>query len=60
MVRSGKFSAEIVVNGNPLKEWPHPQHPLAKPADAWVETDFHVPGVSYPVETIETDPYGEV
>ena len=31
----------------------------APQCDAFVETNFHVDGVSYPMPTTETDPFGE-
>ena len=44
------------MGGTPLIEYtPTAATP---PCDAYVESNLHTP-VSYPVETIETDPWGE-
>ena len=50
---SGQFCFQVLVGWKPLAEFPPAEG--SPSCDAFVETNFHVDGVSYPMETTETD-----
>ena len=54
------FTVSVVVGGVKLPEFePTELTKLTSPCDAVVESNFNVPGVSYPMSFEEADPFGE-
>ena len=58
MPSKGDFSVSVLVGGSALAEFrPTNITQATYPCDAYVESNFNVPGVSYPVEVEEQDPF---